>query len=497
MDDYIKQLEEEYNSIKQTIVNKSSTNAGEAEFVVTPDTRLIASTNANIEQINSLHKELIKNQLSENVTRKQVDNPYFRNIKKGGPKDLAFKNKQSAVDGYTQEKIYKSSTGVNNSETRVHSTQKTSNVDHVIPVEKIIKRWQGKLTAEQMRSLAQDKNNLVVTNESLNKAKNAMNNAEYIVDKIKKGEPLPAKTAKNMIKKQIKAEISTNTKAVKYMAQNNAVIQCMGEVSKAGLNGAGAAAVVASVYSTIDNIMSVIDGDKSGAEAVLDIANTTALAAVTGFAYTAGISLANEGVKQIAKVATNEACKSLLNGFANSNAVGIIVVSGVEFVKSFSKYSRGEISGKELGVELGEKATGIVASMTIGAAAGGGIPGALIGAAAYMISTTIYRGVVESIKLSQYAEEMDRLMPYLIHAYDRMHAARMLVEEMLENEIKDRREVIQNTFKKMEQALYNDNLEDVNNSIGNILDLFGKTIKFKTLKDFDDAMLDDSVTITI
>ena len=78
MDDYIKQLEEEYNSIKQTIVNKSSINAGETEFVVTPDTRLIARTNANIEQINSLHKELIKNQLSE--LKYSTNNRYFKGI---------------------------------------------------------------------------------------------------------------------------------------------------------------------------------------------------------------------------------------------------------------------------------------------------------------------------------------------------------------------------------------------------------------------------------
>ena len=111
-------------------------------------------------------------------TRSQLDNPYRRNTAPNSFKNRQFNGYRVATDQYTGKKIYYSRVGADSSKgaPRHFTTQTTSNVDHIQPIDVFNKRYSSQLSAEDARRILNSDCNLALTNEALNKAKNNSTN---------------------------------------------------------------------------------------------------------------------------------------------------------------------------------------------------------------------------------------------------------------------------------------------------------------------------------
>jgi hypothetical protein len=166
---------------------------------------------------------------------------------------------------------------------------------------------------------------------------------------------------------------------------------------EAGLEAAKIGLAVAGGMSIIRNVVAVTKGDKEPGEAALAVVKDTgagvAVSYTTAFAGSQLQALmvkastkkvvTQVGKKAVEKVVTNTAFKSL----AESNLPAQIVTATIEVGKTMKKYFTGEIDGVECLTELGEKGTGMIASI-IGTAIGqtvipipviGGLIGSMLG----------------------------------------------------------------------------------------------------------------------
>lgn len=170
---------------------------------------------------------------------------------------------------------------------------------------------------------------------------------------------------------------------------------------KAGIEAGKMAATVTFTISTVENVYSFIEGEKSAEEMIVDISKDTGTAAVIG--YGTGF------VTHAAAQALSESSHQLFRSLGNANAIGAVVSFGIDSYDSVIDFAQGDIDGKELAYDLGESGAGVAGSMlgaaAAGAAVGSIVPGAgtVIGAGAgliggmvgYAVTTGAYASAVE------------------------------------------------------------------------------------------------------
>ena len=114
---------------------------------------------------------------------RQLDDPYHRIQKQGSYKDQRFDGKRTIKDDYDpHKKIYY---GNSADAKHRHPIEKCSDIDHVVPLNKIGEKY-GDLTKEQQRSIANKSYNYAVTSSHLNRQKGDKDNHEYLLAESKK-----------------------------------------------------------------------------------------------------------------------------------------------------------------------------------------------------------------------------------------------------------------------------------------------------------------------
>lgn len=78
------------------------------------------------------------------IPRSKLDDAARRNTNSDSYKNRYFDGKQSAIDEYTGKKIYYTSKGY-------HTTQTTSNTDHVVPINVAKERYGGIVSNEALK----------------------------------------------------------------------------------------------------------------------------------------------------------------------------------------------------------------------------------------------------------------------------------------------------------------------------------------------------------
>ena len=126
------------------------------------------------------------------MANRPIDDPYHRINANDSYKNQVFDGKKTTVDAYTGKKIYYGNAA---DAKRMHSIDRTADVDHITPIAKVRDRY-GDLSIEQQRKIANNPNyNYAMTNSELNRhGKNALENHEYLakelgknIDKVKNG----------------------------------------------------------------------------------------------------------------------------------------------------------------------------------------------------------------------------------------------------------------------------------------------------------------------
>lgn len=259
----------------------------------------------------------------------------------------------------------------------------------------------------------------------------------------------------------------------------------------AGLESAAMGAAIGAVTSGVSNIISVVKDEKSVGEAVADTITCTAKTTVKSYFIGCGGALLKTGLTTAANSVVNETAKGMLTTLSSGSVPTMIVVGTVEFTKSIIKFSKGEITAGELGIELGEKTVGLTTSTILGGIAttvGGPVAGIIVSMVSYAVSTALYNGIVETIRLAARAEEIARLTKLYEEAYKNLQQTRREIDDFLTKQSELRKYVVSTSFKNLEMNVYQNDFASFNQNIDRLFQLYSSGIKFRDFKEFDSAM---------
>ena len=133
-------------------------------------------------------------------------------------------------------------------------------------------------------------------------------------------------------------------------------------------------AIVVSTVSGIQNIVSILKGEKTAKEAIVDTAKDTGKAAATGYGFSSAMTVISHTLSY--------SSSSFIRALAESNVPGHVITAVMVTGDTVKQYVEGKISTKQCMNKLQEKAS-VFAGGTVGGAIGGQIlvPIPIVGAA--------------------------------------------------------------------------------------------------------------------
>lgn len=473
------------------------------------------------------------------MANRELDDVYNRITAKDSYKNRKFEDKKSIIDDYTGERIFY---GNNNNAKKVHSLDKTTDIDHVTPIAKVKNRYSD-LTIEQQKKLANnEKYNYAVTNSKLNRIdKNALENHEYVknqaknvINDIKNGELSTAierskdlsKKSGRMLAAEAKSRTGMSIEATGMRIINNVeemnpeiksdlvlkgkfAARTAKNVGKEFVTGAKDTVMKSAIPLTVEAVRKLCEvskGEKTLSDAAKDMGKITANVAIVGET--------NKVIVDGVKVALMNSKKEAFVKLANSNEVAQIIAVAAIVKDSAIKYINEEIDGKEFIEEVGERGTTMVAGLIggevgkeigeiIGAiagtavlpgggTAGGIIAGAVIGEVLGTIITTVACSAIVSVisttkHLNDYKLKDSQIRIIEAEALNEMSNQRDKLRNIFEQGYRYWDVEIQEGFGMIlssacEQSY---NLQGITDGLDKILSIFGKNVAFKSLDEYE------------
>lgn len=275
------------------------------------------------------------------------------------------------------------------------------------------------------------------------------------------------------------------------------VKEVLSDSHRAGIEGAKAAAILSSSISLAQNGYAVVFEGKDLEEACLDVTKTVVVSAGSGYVITAG----GTAIKAVMHSSKN----SLVRALGKTTAPAMIASSVIEVGKSLASYAKGEINEEQLLKELGEKGTGMVAA-SYGSACGavigtmilpgigttvGSVIGGMIG---YTLSGIFYKATLTALEDRDISRERRKIIEEISkQAIKKMEKYRKELIRMNEQKFQEREDIFQNIF----LGIYENDIDKTVNSINRLGKTFGVDLEFNNFEEFDRAMQDESITITL
>lgn len=486
------------------------------------------------------------------MAERELDDVYHRIASSNSYKNRAFDGKRSVTDAYTGERIFYGNTS---GAEHLHGLDKTADVDHVTPIAKIKERY-GDLTIEQQRKLANNEHyNYAMTNSKLNRLeKNSAENHEYLAKKAKSGmdsllagdlkgaeKELAELTnqAPRMLGKEVKSRtgmaIEGNTMRVENLVDDikadfsgikealspvHDTVPLGSDISKTmsdfaeGASDAMMVSAMPLMVLGVQNICEVASGQKTMEEASVEMgAAALEIGAVGG-----GTKLAQKAISEMA-----EKLGSDFLGMVAKNSgqfVQIALVSRLVF-QSFAKLVNNEISGTEFFEEIGEKGVGLVGDV-IGTALGGGLMNALLpvlfpaaaGPAAFMVGAAAFVGgmVVSAVctgiyrytaslresyleKEREYRAKISTINRIADQAVMEMQYQQDMLKSMIKEEYAEWRKNFEAGFQIIRESMFSNNFEQLADGMNQVISVFGKSVLFKDMEEFDAFFFDDNAVL--
>lgn len=436
---------------------------------------------------------------------REIDDVY----KRQKYKKEQYGDKKSRRDDYTGERVF---IGNDRNSQYKHPTSKTSDTDHITPIGVVEERYK-RLTKEQQRVLVNnEKHNYATTNSKLNRSKKDLENHEYLIRQMKNGEPESLKTSATMLAKEVHSRSNMAVEATGMYAENfqsNAkelVKSSINMVADSGgkfVTGATDTLVASAIPLTseaVRKLVKVAQGEESLSDAAKDMGKLAVNIAVSG-----------------------EIKDMFLGNIANSNGTAQIIAVASLVQESALKYINGEIDGNEFIEEVGEKGAVWVSGMIggtvgkeigsiIGFAVGtavmpgagtalGYIGGEVIGEVLGAIITTVACSTIVLAyntleDMNNYKLKENQIRRLESGAILEMSNQREKLKSIMEREYNFWDEKIQSGFDMLlrgacEQTF---NLQGVTDGLDKILGVFGKSVAFKDLDEYE-AQLGDTLIL--
>lgn len=450
---------------------------------------------------------------------REIDDVY----KRKKYKEQQYGDKKSRIDDYTGERVF---TGNEREAKYKHPTNKTSDTDHITPISVVEERYKL-LSKEQQQTLVNNENhNYATTNSKLNRSKGDLENHEYLIRQIKKGDQENMKTSASMLVTEVDSRVHMDAEATTMYAENvsEAIAPKATEIAKETTNvakSAGGSLVTGATDTLVKSaipltaeavrkLCKVANGEESLGDATKEIGKVVVDVAVAGGTNKLLLDVVNSQLRN--------SKNTVLSKFANSNEVAQIVTVALIVKESAVKYINGEIDGKEFIEDVGVKGATMVAGMIGGSIGGeigtilGGIAGTIalpgIGTAAGAVAgkvigeilgtiiTTVACSAIVSVyntskHLNDYKLKESQIKRLETEALNEMENQRNKFRSIVEREYKYWDEEIRDGFDMIlssacEQTF---NLQGVTDGLDKILALFGKSVAFKNLDEYE-AQLD-------
>lgn len=373
-------------------------------------------------------------------------------------------------------------------------TEHLAEADHKYPLKRVVEEnkdnpWN---TTEDIKNVANDKDNLEVVSRKFNNAKRAKTNEELMNDE----QYLQDKDLK--LDKQSKEAAVERGKAAKEKIDkklsDKAFENCTKEFHNAGLNAAKVGGGVTLTVAGISNIIAVIKGEKTSTEALKSVAKDTAAATAKSYVIGGGTTIVTHQLESMLMKSTSP----FLSGLNNANLPVAVVTAVKATADVVAKYARGEISTSECIIQLGERGTNIMVSGYSAAVGQVLIPipfvGAAVGAMVGSVLTSSYykelRSAAEAANLAK--EEYERVKKETDATIKLLNQEREEFEKVTQKLFKERAEAINAGFKDITKASMDNDFELMASGLERISNSFGRSIGFKNFTEFDEIMQDEN-----
>lgn len=408
--------------------------------------------------------------LGEKYNRELFDDIGRRNNRKDSFKNREFKDKKTTTDKYTGKKLYYD---------KRKDTSKTSNVDHITPIERVYDRHKNNkfITPDDIKEIVNADPNLVIVSESFNKSKGNKTNFQYIVKKVKDKEKIDSNIGK-MLGDQLKSEIYIEKEISKKTI--NKVSNLFKEGADKSIKSSNAMTIL--VGSSVENMCMVAAGEKDLKEATIDTCKSIGTYSAT--------SVLVGGSKEVIEYTLSNESKALLQNslgkLNNTLVITRVVTIGVNVTENLVSYLNGEISEEEFFLNINECGLNILAGMI-----GGSVGVALM--IASMIIMNVYRNILNILKSVNAHEKRLREVSRLINtAVSEIKKQNDNLEKMIQvhNENYDKK--IKYAFEKIYKSTLDNDVNIFSNGLNEILEIFKEEVYFKDFEEFEEFFMDEN-----
>lgn len=421
-------------------------------------------------------------------TRKQF---YDDGVAKKNTMDKAFSSGETVRDPYSGAELVKKQRDAKmkfGEDWQNHAAE----ADHIDPLSQVTKRTKNNpfLTTDDVKEIANSEDNFQVLSRKLNQSskevgKGGSTQQEWADDSTRMdglANNLESGESINDVSKRIKdngksAEKRNNERAFKKGFKNAA-----GTAHDAGKAGAQNAGVTTLTMSGIMNVVSVIKGEKSGEDAVVDTIKDGGKAAVTGYAMGGGMTV----VSQSLSYSSSEFVQAL----AKNNVPGKVITAVIVTGDTLKKWGTGEITTQECLIQLGDKGLNMATmgySMAVGQALipipiVGGAVGALVGS---MLTSNMYNSLINDLQTKQleHAERI-RIIAECNAAAEQLRVFRAELERYLDSYFEEYRTCFDNAMSSMKLSYAMGDADGVITGANEITRKLGGQVKYETVSEF-------------
>lgn len=228
------------------------------------------------------------------------------------------------------------------------------------------------LKEEDIRKSSNSSDNMETVSREFNNAKRSRSNTEFVKDEkyLKKTGVELSEAGK---KKAIESENNAR-KALQLQDMKDSVKNIFDTGNNAGMEGMKDSGTFVFIVSGIQNMVSIIKGEKTAKEAIVDTAKDTGKAAATGYGLSSALTVISHTLSY--------SSSSFIRALAESNVPGHVITAVMLTGDTVKQYAEGKISTKQCMDKLQEKAS-VFAGGAVGGAIGGQVlvPIPIVGAA--------------------------------------------------------------------------------------------------------------------
>ena len=262
------------------------------------------------------------------------------------------------------------------------------------------------------------------------------------------------------------------------------------EAAVAGTSAGIAGFVLTGTISGIKNAIAAVNGEKSAGEAVGETLKDAATAGAKSSLTGASGAVIRYGAQQAG-----------IQALTKSNVATASAAAIIEAGSTILAFAKGEISGEETAIRLGETGCSTLSGIYVGAAAGlifgpvGAIVGSVVG---YAMAAHVYQACLSILKNATLAkQEADRIEALSQAACQQMVIERTAFEKMAAGQLHQQREVFAETFDAIDRGLSTDDFDTAIDGLARVAEILGKELRYSNFSEFDAMMGNDGIPLIL